>query len=56
MTIKEFNHYPKNLRLGLLGSLEIKTKQEWLQEYILNHDRNWESPEELIKMLIPTLL
>lgn len=56
MTIEEFNKYPKNMRLGVLVGAEVRTKEEWLQEYINNREGRWESPEDMISELMPTLL
>lgn len=56
MTIEEFNAYPDNLRLGILGALELKYKKEWLESYVLDSAARWESPEDMISQLIPTLL
>lgn len=58
MSIDEFNNYPKNMRLGTMDGSDIGvyTKQEWLQKYILENNGRWDSPEDLIKNLVPSLL
>lgn len=56
MTIEEFNKYPKEMRLGLLIGGEVRTKNEWLQEYVLNNEDRWNSPKDLIAVLHRTLL
>ncbi len=55
MTIDEFNDYPKHGALTTLVLGTIKTKQEWLQSYVLG-TIGFDQAENMISSLHPTLL
>jgi len=51
MEMQEFNKLSKHTILRIAGSSELKTKQEWLQAYILENEERWDSPADLIASL-----